>query len=169
MSHFLTTHDYAGNAVFFNKLPMEHNALPTGVGSMSILFTTQKIPTDISTDSDIDQYVRDRSNGTGSRLCPENGTVVALLTIEPNKASSFHRTMTLDTCVIIEGVMELQLDSGEKRTLSAGDSVVQRAVMHKWVNVTPNDGWAKMVAFAQPVVEGVEVGGKKLEAGFIFP
>jgi hypothetical protein len=39
--------------------------------------------------------------------------------------------------------------------------------MHKWVNVTPNDGWAKAIAIAQPIVEPLEIGGKKLDTEFV--
>ena len=74
-----------------------------------------------------------------------------------------HRTLSFDVVVVVDGVLELHLDSGEKRTLKAGDSAVQRAVSHKWVNVTPNDGWAKMVAFTQPIAEPLEIGGKALQ------
>ena len=101
-------------------------------------------------------------------MCPEKGTATAILNIKPNAQSLFHRTMTLDVCVVIEGILELELDGGEKRTLKAGDSVVQRAVMHKWTNATPKDGWAKMLAIAQPVVEPVEVGGKNLETEWVM-
>ena len=38
--------------------------------------------------------------------------------------------------------------------------------MHKWLNVTLNDGWAKAVAIAQPIVEPLEIAGKKLNTEF---
>ena len=166
MSHYVTTHNPNGNALFSSKVALEPVVIPTVIGSMKILWTTHNTPVNVSTELDIDQYVHDRTNGLGNHICPGHGTALATLSIEPNKASLFHCTMSLDTCVVIEGVLELHLDSGETRTFRAGDSVVQRAVMHKWVNVTPNDGWAKMVAFAQAIVEPVDVGGKRLETEF---
>ena len=83
--------------------------------------------------------------------------------------SPFHRTMTLDVVYILEGVLELHLDSGEKRVLKAGDSVVQRAGMHKWINKTENDGWARMLGFTQSIPGPVEVAGKKLGTDFVMP
>ena len=34
--------------------------------------------------------------------------------------------------------------------------------MLKWKNVTQEDGWAKAVAIAQPIVEPLEIAGKTL-------
>jgi quercetin dioxygenase-like cupin family protein len=76
--------------------------------------------------------------------------------------SAMHRTMTVDTLVLIEGEMEITLDSGETRTLKAGDSLVQRATMHKWKNVTPNDGLARWVVFIQAAAEPLKFGDKIL-------
>jgi hypothetical protein len=40
--------------------------------------------------------------------------------------------------------------------------------MHKWKNVTANNGWAKAVAIAQPIVEPFEIASKKLETEFVM-
>ncbi|KAF2446651.1 hypothetical protein P171DRAFT_472108 [Karstenula rhodostoma CBS 690.94] len=66
-----------------------------------------------------------------------------------------HRTMTLDVLVIIEGEIEIHLDSGEKKVVKAGDSIAQRAAMHKWANVTPNNGWARWVVFMQAAANAI--------------
>jgi len=75
-----------------------------------------------------------------------------------------HRTMTLDVVIVLEGEIECHLDSGEKCTAKVGDAIVQRSTMHKWVNVTPNSGWAKWVGFIQAVKEPIKVGDKELGA-----
>lgn len=79
-----------------------------------------------------------------------------------------HRTMTIDVVYILEGTVELYLDSGDKRTMKAGDSIVQRAGMHKWVNVSENDGWVRMLGFAQAIVEPLIIAGKELKTEFIM-
>lgn len=56
----------------------------------------------------------------------------------PGVESPLHRAMTIDYGIIVEGVFELILDSGEKRIMRQGDVSVQRATAHKWVNVTGN-------------------------------
>ncbi|KAK3697138.1 hypothetical protein LTR37_017634 [Vermiconidia calcicola] len=169
MSHYVTTHNANGEAIFTSKIPTEHVHVPTPFGSMNILSTTHNTPLNVSTEADIDQYAQDRTEGLGQRICPNNGTATAFVNMKPNASSPLHRTMTHDVVVVIEGELEFHLDSGEKIVMKAGDSVVQRAGMHRWVNVTPSDGWARMLAFAQPVVEPVEVGAKKLVTDFRLP
>ena len=171
MPHYIVTHNPDAKAVFSDKIPQENVQLPGPFGSMEILSTTHNGPINVSTESDIDQYAHDRSAGLGNSICPENGTATAILNMAPGCESPLHRTMTLDVAIVIQGVLELHLDSGEKVTLSAGDSVVQRAGMHKWVNITPNDqegGWAKMIGFAQCIAQPLEIGGKQLETEFVM-
>lgn len=75
-----------------------------------------------------------------------------------------HRTMTLDVLVITEGVVECHLDSGEMKVPKAGDCIIQRATMHKCVNVTPDNGWARWIVFVQSTADVVHVGDEKLVA-----
>ncbi|PWY90703.1 hypothetical protein BO70DRAFT_367957 [Aspergillus heteromorphus CBS 117.55] len=71
-----------------------------------------------------------------------------------------HRTLSLDYGVVIEGEVELLLDSGERRRLGRGDVVVQRGTMHAWRNGEgEGHGWARMLYVLLPAVglgEGVE-------------
>lgn len=55
--------------------------------------------------------------------------------IEGLESEDFHRTSTLDYVMILEGEMELALDTGSV-VLRAGDCVVQRATNHAWYNRT---------------------------------
>lgn len=166
MPHYVTTHNANGEAIFSQKVPPSNEPIATAFAPMTILYTTWTSPLDVSTDADIDQYTRDRKEGLGNKICPENGTATAILAIPPGGESPFHRTMTLDVVYVLEGTLELHLDSGEKRVLRAGDSVVQRAGMHKWVNSTENGGWARMLGFTQSVVEPVRVGGREFGTDF---
>ena len=163
MPHYITTHDADGRAIFSDKTPQEHTQLPAGFGHMEIISTAHSFPANISTEADIDQYNHDRQHGLSTNfICPERGTAAAIVSLQPNSITAMHRTMTLDVMYVIEGVLELHLDSGEKRTVKTGDTIVQRGTMHKWHNITPNDGWARTVAFGQPIVEPLEVGGREL-------
>ncbi|KAL2139962.1 hypothetical protein VTI28DRAFT_4439 [Corynascus sepedonium] len=40
---------------------------------------------------------------------------------------------------VIQGEFEVELDSGEKRTIRPGDVLVQRATAHKWRNLSPDN------------------------------
>lgn len=170
MSLFVTTHDAKGKAIFSNRVTREppRNEIP--IGDIQIISTTHTFPVNLSDESDIDRYEHDRVQpifpGT-RRICPDGGTAVCIMSLKPRagmESGIMHRTMTLDVVVIIEGIIEIHLDSGEKRIAKAGDSIVQRATMHKWVNVTPNNRWARWVVFVQSAANEVQVGEKKLTA-----
>lgn len=72
-----------------------------------------------------------------------------------------HRSNTLDYVFIIDGELELTLNSGEKRVLKRGDVVIQRACQHSWKNLSKTE-----IARFGAVVLGIE--GAKLNE-FIFP
>jgi mannose-6-phosphate isomerase-like protein (cupin superfamily) len=48
-------------------------------------------------------------------------------------APGMHTTDSIDFVVVLAGRVELELDDGEKRVVSAGDCVVQRATRHRWI------------------------------------
>jgi hypothetical protein len=64
--------------------------------------------------------------------------------------------------------MELILESGEKKLLKVGDTMVQRATMHQWRNPSSTE-WCRMVCVMVPIEEGFEIGGKKAETEFRIP
>ena len=45
-----------------------------------------------------------------------------------------HRTLSLDYVAVLSGEIVLRLDSGEEKTLRAGEFVVQRGANHEWIN-----------------------------------
>ena len=163
MSQVITTHNSSGLAIFSSKVPKEQHDLPLPFGEMRIIYTSDAVPTNLNSEADIDQYSHIRTAGLpGGAICPPGGTAAAIISLKPKAQSPMHRTVTMDWAVILEGEVDLILDGGETRRLRAGDSVVMRGAMHQWVNRSGNDGWARMVAFAQGIVP-VEVGGKVLE------
>jgi len=46
-----------------------------------------------------------------------------------------HRTVSLDYGIVLEGDVELVLDSGEKRAMKQGDVAIQRGTNHAWRNM----------------------------------
>lgn len=165
MAHYITTHDADGTAVFSQKASVEQNKMSIPIGDIRIISSSHRFPLNLSSETDIDQYQQDRTSPFfpgGRRICPDGGTATCLMAMKPGVESVMHRTMTLDTLVVVEGEMEITLGSGEKQTLKAGDSLVQRATMHKWKNVTPDNGWARWVVSIQAAVEPLQVGGKIL-------
>lgn len=59
-----------------------------------------------------------------------------MIDFAPGVESPFHRAMSLDYGTVIEGEFEVELDSGEKRTMRRGDVLVQRATAHRWRNLS---------------------------------
>jgi quercetin dioxygenase-like cupin family protein len=71
-----------------------------------------------------------------------------------------HRTVSLDYGIVIEGEIELILDSGERKKMVAGDIAVQRGTMHAWRNMS-DAKWARMLYILQPS-KPLTIGAEKL-------
>ena len=71
-----------------------------------------------------------------------------------------HRTVSLDYGIVLEGEVELVLDSGEVRAMKAGDVAIQRGTNHAWRNMSDSK-WARMIYILQPSTP-LEVAGKLL-------
>lgn len=65
-----------------------------------------------------------------------NGTIARLIDFAPGMVTPFHRAISVDYGVVIEGEFEMTLDSGEHRIMRPGDVAVNRACDHKWRNVS---------------------------------
>lgn len=85
--------------------------------------------------------------------------MVRLIDFGPGVESPLHRTLSLDYGIVIEGEMEITLDSGESRILKPGDIAIQRATMHKWRNCLKDK--SSRVAFILQDVKPFEVKGVK--------
>ncbi len=68
--------------------------------------------------------------------------------------------MSLDYGIVVEGEVELVLDSGEARLLKIGDIAVQRGTMYAWRTPSKSQ-WSRMVFILQDAKQ-LEVNGKKL-------
>lgn len=96
----------------------------------------------------------------------KNGTVARLIDFGPGAESPLHRSISVDYAIIIEGLFKLLLDSGEERILRRGDTIVNRATAHQWINVTGNGLLPGRILFVLIDANEVNVGGKKVE-GFL--
>lgn len=50
----------------------------------------------------------------------------------PGELSPMHRTVSLDYGIVLEGEVELILDSGEKRLMKQGDVAIQRGMLWRF-------------------------------------
>ncbi|KAB5551145.1 cupin domain protein [Coniochaeta sp. 2T2.1] len=150
---FITTHDASGQAVFepTAAIPESPPAKVIENGDKFILgYATNTTPADFS--SDLPTYAAYLENNPGVMI--PGGTVLRFVDMRPGGESPMHRTVSLDYGVVIEGEIELELDSGEKRLMKRGDCSVQRGTNHMWRNKSQTE-WARMMYVlveAKPIV-----------------
>ncbi|KAJ4286847.1 hypothetical protein N0V90_013100 [Kalmusia sp. IMI 367209] len=163
INRYITTHDQStGKAVFSNQLPAQNptQSLPGAVFRQG--YVTQGFPAELNDDADLDTYKSFLKSAPG--LVQHNGTVLRIVDCHPAFTSPMHRTVSLDYGIVLEGEIDLVLDSGEVRTMKRGDIAVQRGTMHAWRNNHPTQ-WARLAFILQPC-EPVVVDGKKLEEDY---
>ncbi|RAL07221.1 cupin domain-containing protein [Aspergillus homomorphus CBS 101889] len=173
LNRYITTHSLTTQkAIFSTTLPEEmplQQINDSADAQFSLAYTTDSFPVDLAAERDIPAYSHYLSNPPGITI--STGTVCRIVDMPPHALSPMHRTVSLDYGVVLEGEVELVLDSGETRLLKRGDVAVQRGTNHAWRNVTPDtvgaDGeavqnWARMLYVLSPAVGlglGEDLGG----------
>ncbi|CAH0019208.1 unnamed protein product [Clonostachys rhizophaga] len=157
---YITTHDESGNATFNTGVgeEIEFERSPLGA-DMFLSYSGNALPAPLSHDADLDTYKGHLVKKPESFMIP-NGFVSRYIDYHPGAAPLWHRTITLDFGVVIEGEIQLELESGEKRILKKGDVAVQRATNHAWSNPSKTE-FARVFYVAldatAPIVNGKEL------------
>ena len=168
---YITTHNADGKAIFSSIIPTEAPSRSVLNGDMhfSLMYTNDSFPASMSSSADIQAYASYLETPPGITI--PSGSVCRICNFAPGYLTPMHRTASMDFGVVLEGEIELVLDSGETRRLKRGDVAVQRGTNHAWRNVSPEVGgvgqWARMLYVLEAAVP-VCVGGKVLredEAG----
>ncbi|KAH8688965.1 hypothetical protein BGW36DRAFT_442084 [Talaromyces proteolyticus] len=123
------------------------------------LYGLENVPANLNDDKDLNDYLSmDGHNNTTTapatsqssfQLVTPGGANFVQGDFGPSSCSVWHRTISVDFVTVVEG--ELVLEVGEdsedctKILLKAGDSIVQRGTLHKWVNPS-SDNPARFVA-----------------------
>ncbi|KAL4876675.1 hypothetical protein BJY04DRAFT_222851 [Aspergillus karnatakaensis] len=161
LSRHITTHAPNGTAIFSTAIPATLPVTPIPDGAdFSLAYTTSTIPASFKNDADIPAYAEFIKPGNSPGLVVKSGSVCRIVDMRPGAISPMHRTVSLDYGVVLEGVVELVLDSGETRVMNRGDVAVQRGTMHAWRNTSDTE-WARMLYVLLPA-EGVNAGGREL-------
>jgi quercetin dioxygenase-like cupin family protein len=160
LKRYITAHDSNAKAIFSDALPEDNTftSLPNGEASFALGYTTKGFPVDLNAEKDLQLYKSNLETPPG--LVVSGGTVLRFVDVKPGHVSPMHRTVSLDYGVVLEGDMELILDSGETKRMTRGDVAVQRGTMHQWRNNSQTE-WARMMYVLQES-RPVEVGGKTL-------
>jgi quercetin dioxygenase-like cupin family protein len=134
--------------------------------AFNVVYTTSEFPPALNGDADIanhDKVMASKQLG----LVNKNGTVCRIVDFAPQFDCMMHRTQSLDYGVVLEGSIELVLDSGETQLMHRGDVCVQRGTMHAWRNNSTTE-WARMLFVlqdSQPILFGKERLGEDLGRG----
>ena len=147
----VTGHDKAGKAVVLFDGPAPNVRLRKASGLAStLLWVTDESPADVSggaDKSDREIGVAPPPSGSIFRIVDfppaaetgavDNAAMIGEMGIErilgvPRHAM-MHRTRSIDYAVVISGEIDMLLDEGEVH-LKAGDTIVQQATNHAWVN-----------------------------------
>ncbi|KAK5064920.1 hypothetical protein LTR84_000754 [Exophiala bonariae] len=161
LQRHITAHNDKSEAIFSDALSSEAPIRSVMGGDMtfSLMYTTSKYPVSMNGDKDIEGY-QDHLKTPPAIVVP-GGTVCRTVDFPPEFVSPMHRTVSLDYGVVLEGEIELILDSGESRILKRGDVAVQRGTNHAWKN-TSTENWARMLYVLQSS-EAVVVNGKPMD------
>lgn len=159
INRFITSHDDKGAAIFSNTIPepLPWHELPDGA-RFALGYATNKTPVELSNGTDLNAYENYLQNPPGIMI--HGGSVLRIVDMKPGAVSPMHRTVSLDYGVVLEGQVELVLDSGEVRIMNRGDTSVQRGTNHAWRNTSKTE-WARMLYVLQEAAP-VLVNGKPL-------
>ena len=148
IKRYVTTNDTTGQSVFSNALEEEPPQMvnPTPI-NLSFCYATQNFPVDIQEGKDIDKYKNFIQNPPG--IIIPGGSAARVVDFPPAYMSGMHRTVSVNYNFVIEGEIEIILDSGQTRLMKPGDVLVQRAVSHAWRNPSSTQ-WARIAAVSFP-------------------
>lgn len=128
------------------------------------------MPASVDAEADIAMYDEFLHQPPGVTV--DNGTVFRLIDLRPGKATPMHRTVSVDYGVIIEGDVDLILDSGSSRHLHRGDVSIQRGTAHSFRNRSDTK-WCRMLFVYLPMekssVQGKELKEEVYDEGFDKP
>jgi quercetin dioxygenase-like cupin family protein len=163
INRFITTHDPSTKKAVFSDAVSEEAKIDHIPGAdFRLGYVTKGFPVDLNEDADLLVYKPYLESPPG--LVASGGTVLRFVDVAPGHLSPMHRTVSLDYGVVLEGEMELVLDSGETRKMKRGDVAIQRGTMHAWRNVS-STSWGRMMYVLQEC-RPVQVNGKVLEEDY---
>ncbi|KAH6618221.1 hypothetical protein B0J18DRAFT_274265 [Chaetomium sp. MPI-SDFR-AT-0129] len=160
LNRFITGHNATGQAIVHTQNPFPWASYDNNNLAFSVAYTTSTFPVDLNNDADITTHKEVLASGQLGLVNP-GGTVLRCVDFAPGYACGMHRTQSLDYGIVMEGEVDMVLDSGERYVMKRGDVAVQRATQHQWVNRSATQ-WARMMFVLQDcqtvVVDGKELG-----------
>ena len=159
VNRLITDHNQEGKAVFSRSQSDALEWQDIGdIATFALGYTTQGFPVDLNASKDLQTYDSYLANKPGITI--PGGTVLRFVDMAPGTLSPMHRTVSLDYGVVLEGEVDLVLDSGERKTMMRGDVAIQRGTNHAWQNNSKTT-WARMMYVLQES-KPIELQGRAL-------
>ncbi|EKM52472.1 uncharacterized protein PHACADRAFT_149157 [Phanerochaete carnosa HHB-10118-sp] len=145
----VTGHARDGKAIFAEDGLVQPRAFRRSQTQFTDLYWSEGFPS--SNDGEFQDDIKQHDND----VVNPDGSVFRAVDMAPHTESFFHRTISLDHCVLTNGSLTLVLDDNKRVVLKPGDVVVQRGTIHAWINET--DEWTRMycVQLRKPVLYSV--------------
>jgi len=122
--------------ILYNDTAGHTVILPNGA-RLQDSWWTDTVPADCSPQTNLDP------TGKKTFRIANEGSVATFLWVPPGESFPMHSTKSIDYDLVMEGEIELELDSGDRTILKAGDLIVQRETQHAWYNRSKTQ-WAKV-------------------------
>ncbi|KAK3394958.1 hypothetical protein B0H63DRAFT_462446 [Podospora didyma] len=148
LHRYITGHNAEGKAIVHEHNDFEWRPYDEDQLAFSVAYTTSEFPADLNGDADVAQHKRLAAPDSNLGLVNPRGTVLRCVDFAPGYACGMHRTQSLDYGIVLEGDIDMVLDSGEVHPLKRGDVAIQRATQHQWVNKSKTN-WARMMFVLQ--------------------
>ncbi|EXJ77586.1 hypothetical protein A1O3_09813 [Capronia epimyces CBS 606.96] len=157
----ITGHDPAtGKAIVHESRDGNWSSYDDNLMAFNVIYSTSEFPANLNNDRDLKLHDQVVASGNLGLVNP-HGTVCRVVDMAPGFQCIMHRTQSLDYGIVLEGTIELSLDSGETKLMQRGDVAVQRATMHAWKNTSDTE-WARMIFVLQDC-EKLEIAGTVLK------
>ncbi|KAL7936998.1 hypothetical protein V8C35DRAFT_294417 [Trichoderma chlorosporum] len=155
----ITTHDANGKVVFSEEVSETVPGVELSGMQFHLGYSLDRAPAVLENDQDLKEYKDRLPHDVGVSI--HGGTVLRITDFLPGGYAPMHRSKTVDFGVILEGELELILDSGESTVLKRGDVIVQRGTIHAWKNNSTTEvarGFFVLVDAELPTVNGTQLG-----------
>lgn len=146
---YITAHDArTGESVFWNYFPGDVPPPTPDDDKFTLLYSSDGSPINMANYADVNSWEANRQRKMD--LVNPRGLVIRYVDFEPSNGLPImmHRTLSLDYGVLMEGELDLVLDSGQTKRLRRGDVAVQRGTSHAWRNPSSTN-WARMLFVMQ--------------------
>ena len=168
LKRLITSHNDEGKAVVYSNEDFDWQNLDKDQMAFSVVYSTSSFPPDLNKDADVTAHEALMKKSVG--LVNPNGTIIRCVDFAPGYRCGMHRTQSLDYGIILEGEIDMVLDSGAVEHMKRGDVAIQRATQHQWVNTSKTE-WARMMFVLQdckPIEVAGQVVGEDLGEGLKF-